>query len=105
MITRVHGQPVVFLAKSGELVLEMDTLATIPDAANQLGARYVVICEAPAMRSRRDPLMVYAPVWGVFDMTRNREELGQITMAGPIKTFEAHTSDAAVMWALAQGDR
>lgn len=45
-------------------------------------------------------------IWAVFDVRRSTKVFnGEFSMPVPERSFVAETSDAAVMWAIAQGDR
>lgn len=85
---------VTFITPSGEMMIRMMDASynDICEAATQLKATHFVMI---------DDVMVGSmlPVWGVFSMRGVEKSLGNWVINDPIRTFEAETSDAAVMFA------
>lgn len=71
---------------------------TICDAAKALGARYFVMLDGHDNSAN-------APIWSIFETRRIEKMLNEWVLPVPLKTFTAHTSDAAVMYAVSKGMR
>jgi hypothetical protein len=102
-VTQTMQREITFIRKDGPMMIRMvDTmLGTIVDAANSLGANYVVM-------ATDWHVVEQCPIWEVFDMRKVRKNTptpGEKSLPPAEKQFVAATNDGAVMWAVTRGSK